>query len=71
MPSDLLFIKKRAEGKDKICDYLCKDCKGGHGKCSFFVLKSPHWEHTPFQTAQKENCPHRNHAIHLCRDYGL
>ena len=47
--SDLLFVKKRAEGEDEICDHLCKDCKAGHGKCSFFVLKSPHREHTPFQ----------------------
>ena len=53
------FIKERAEGEDEICDYLCKDCKAGHGKCSFFVLKSPHWEHTPLQAAKKEHCPHR------------
>ena len=50
----------------EICDYPCKDCKAGHGKCSFFVLKSRHREHTPFQVAQKEHCPHRNHATHLC-----
>ena len=63
--------KKRAEGEDEICDYLCKDCKASHGKCSFVVLKSPHREHTPFQAAQKEHCPHRNHATDLCRDPGL
>ena len=51
----------------------CKDCKAGHGKCSFFVLKSLHREHTPFQAAQiqKEHCPHRNHATHLCHDHAL
>ena len=50
----MTFIKKkRAEGEDEICDILCKDRKDGHGKCSFFVLKSPHREHTPFQAAQK------------------
>ena len=61
----------RFKGTDEICDYLCKDCKAGHGKCSLFVLKSPHREHIPFQVAQKEHCPHRNHATHLCRDHGL
>ena len=63
-----LHQKKKAEGEDEICDYLCKDRKAGHGKCSLFVLKSPHREHTPFQCAQKEHCPRRNHATHLCRD---
>ena len=64
-------LSKRAEREDEICDYLCKDCKAGHGKCSLFVLKSPHREHTPFQAAQKEHCPHCNHATHLCRDHAL
>ena len=52
---------------------LAEDCKAGHGKCSFFVLKSLHREHTPFQAAQiqKEHCPLRNHATHLCRDHAL
>ena len=36
-----------------------------------FVLKSPHGENTAFQAAQKEQCPHRNHATHLCRDDGI
>ena len=54
--------KKRAEGEDEIGVYLGKDCKAGHGKCLFFVLKSPHREHTPF---------HPSHATHLCRDHGL
>ena len=47
----------------------CKDCKAGHRKCSFFVVKSLHRECTPFQAAQKEHCPHRNHATHLRRDH--
>ena len=71
MFSYLIYSLSRAEGEDEIWDYLCKDCKAGHGKCSFFVLKSPHREHTPFQAAQKEHCPHRNQATHLCRDNGL
>ena len=62
--------KKELKGEDEISDNLCKDCKVGHGKCSFFVLKSPHQENTPFQAAQKEHCPHRNHATHLCRGHG-
>ena len=49
----------------------CKDCEAGHGKCLFFVLKSLHREHTPFQAAQKEHCPYRNHATHLCRYHAL
>ena len=71
---NLLFIKKRAEGEAKfaiISHPGCKDCKAGHEKCSFFVLKSLHREHTPFQAAQKEHCLHRNHATHLCRDHAL
>ena len=46
----------------------CKDCEEGHGKCLFFVLKSLYREQTPFQATQKEHCPHRSHATHLCRD---
>ena len=26
---------------------------------------------TPFQAAQREHCPHPNHAAYLCRDHGL
>ena len=63
-----LHQKKRAEGEDEICDYPRKGCKAGYGKCSLFVLKSTHREHTLFQCAQKEHCPRRNHATHLCGD---
>ena len=69
-----LYHKKELKGKTKsaiISHPGGKDCKAGHGKCSFFVLKSPHWEYTPFQAAQKEHCPYHNHATHLCRDHGL
>ena len=30
-----------------------------------------HREHTPFQAAQKQHCPHGNHATHLRRDHAL
>ena len=68
--------KKELKGKTKFAILShpgCNDCKAGHGKCSFFVLKSLHGEHTPFQAAQiqKEHCPHRNHATHLCHDHAL
>ena len=33
--------------------------------------ESPHRELTPFQAAQKDHCPHCNHATNLCRDHGL
>ena len=35
------------------------------------LFQSPHRVHTPFQAAQKEHCPHRNHATHLCRYHAL
>ena len=61
-------MKKKAEGEDEICDYLCKDCKAGHRKCPFFALKSPHREHKPFEASLKEHCAHRNHSTYLCRE---
>ena len=36
-----------------------------------FILCSKEREHTSFQAAQKEHCPHRNHSTHLCRDHAL
>ena len=68
--------KKELKGKTKFAILShagCKDCKAGHGKCSFFVLKSLHGEHTPFQAAQiqKEHCLHRNHATPLRRNHAL